>query len=151
MAIHFARFQAHSNRYGGLFAIALVVGGIAAISSNPNGFGVAQLGLAAAFVLLLTWASSRIGDDYREQAFMATELSPDEYMALNARLERYPDLRGKIKALLPESGLVSYEDAYRMETIVNDSVPGRGELENQARSDYRRALYHAVEDDDASQ
>ena len=147
MAIRFARFQAHSNRYSGPFAIALVVGGIAPISSNPNGFGIAQMGLAAAFALLLAWASSRIGDDYREQAFMAEELSPDEYMALNARLGRYPDLRGKIKTLLPESGLVSYGDAYRMEAAINDSVPGHGELENQARADYRKALYHAVEND----
>ena len=145
MGITFARYEDHSRKYLLAFGATILIGGLAAISSNPNGFGVAQVLLAAAFVLLLMYAGGRMGDDYRKQDFQASELSVDEYMALSARVERYPDLRDKIRELLPESGKVSYADAERMEPIINAHVPPGSQAEREALEQYRSTLYRSGE------
>lgn len=144
MGIKFAQYEERSRKYLIGYGVAIVVGGLTAISSNPEGFGIAQLLLAASFVLIAMYMGSRISDDYGEQAFLASELTADEYMALNARLERYPDLRDKIRQLLPESGKVSYADARRMQEIVDSHVPPASPSEQEALEEVRKALYRTT-------
>lgn len=141
MGISFARYEERSRRYLLGYAATIVVGGLAAISSDVDGFGVAQLLLTASFVFIIMYMGGRIGDDYRKQEFLGKEISVDEYMALSARVERYPDLKAKILEMLPESGHLSYADAARMEPIVNAHIPAGSQAEQEALEQYRAALY----------
>jgi hypothetical protein len=144
MGIRFAQFAENNRKYLYGFWATVVLGGLSAVTTSPNGFGLAQVLLAAAFVLLIAYASSQINDDYRKQDFLGSELTADEYLALGARLERYPDLRAKVRELLPDSGKVTYEDAERIEQIVNSHVPLGSQTEKEALEQHRSALYRGV-------
>jgi len=145
MGIRFAQYEERNRKHLYGFWVTLVLGGLSAITSNPNEFGLAQVLLAAAFVLLISCASSRINDDYGKQEFLGSELAADEYLTLGARLERYPDLRAKVRELLPDSRKVTYADAERIEQIVNSHVPLGSQTEKEALEQYRAALYRGVE------
>ena len=147
MGIKFAHYDERNRKYLYGFGAALVLGGLSAITSNPNGFGLAQLLLAASFVLLIAYSASFINDGYRKQDFLASELSTDEYMALGAWVERYPDLRNKVRDLLPESGKVSYADAEQLQQIINSHVPIGSQTEKEALERYRAALYRVTKGD----
>jgi hypothetical protein len=141
MQIHFARYEAKSQRYIYGFWAALVIGGLAAISSNPNGFGVAQILLAGAFALLVTYAAQRIADDYAEDEFLEGELTGDEYMALNSRLRMYPEIQAELHDLLPGDSRVTYVQAHRIEEIINRHAQGaRVQQDEDAREQNRKQL-----------
>jgi len=141
MQIHFARYEAKSQRYLYGYWGALVIGGIAAISTNPDGFGVAQILLAASFVLLVMYAGSQISDDYGKDAFLKQELTGDEYMALSSRLQMYPELRERLRELLPADKHVSYAQAYQIEELINQHAQGaRAQRDEEAREQNRKQL-----------
>jgi hypothetical protein len=141
MRIHFARREQKSRKMLLAFWAALLVGGIAAISS-PDGFGIAQIGLAGAFVLLAAYASASISDDYGEQAFATREVSGDEYTALNTRLQMYPDLKGPVKELIGEDSKVTYREAYQIEDVINSHALGAlAQQDEAARQESRDTLY----------
>ncbi len=141
MQIHFARYEAKHQRYIYGYWAALIIGGLAAISSNPDGFGVAQILLAASFALLCVYAAQRISDNYGEDAFFKEELSGDEYMALNSRLRMYPELREQLRDLLPLDSRVTYAQAYQIEEIINRHTQGaRAQQDEEARDQNRKQL-----------
>ena len=148
MQIHFARYEATRQRYLYGFWAALVIGGVAAVSSNPNGFGVAQILLAAAFVLLVLYASGQVSDDYGSEAFLERELTGDEYMALNSRLQMYPELRDRLRDLMPRDSHITYAQAYQIEQIINPHAQGaRTQQHEEAREQNRKQLLKTLSTD----
>lgn len=145
MQIHFARYESKSKRYLYGYWVALVIGGLAAISSNPNGFGIAQLLLAAAFVLLALYASGLISDNYGEGYFQDQEISGDEYMALNSRLQMYPELQEKLLDQVGAISRVTYAQAIEIEQIVNQHTKGaRAQQDEETRGHNREQLLKTI-------
>jgi hypothetical protein len=145
MQIHFARYEAKSKRYLYGYWVAIVIGGLAAISSNPDGFGIAQVLLAAAFLALALYASGVISDDYGNGAFLKQEISGDEYMALNSRLQMYPELREQLREHMPEDNHISYSQAFEIERIVNQHAQGaRVAQDEDAREHNRKQLLKTI-------
>ncbi len=144
MRIHFARHEQKSRKMAIGYWAAIIVGGVATISS-PDGFGIAQLGLAAAFVMLAGYASARIKDDYAEGAFADQEIGSDEYTALNTRLQMYPDLRGPVNELIGKDKKVNYREAYEIEDVINSHALGAlAQQDEAAREESRAALYKSL-------
>jgi predicted metal-binding transcription factor (methanogenesis marker protein 9) len=145
MRIYFSRYQEQSRKYVIGFWVAFLVGAVAILTANPTGFGLGALLLAVCFVALCGYMAAKVGDDYRDQDFRSRELSGDEYMALDSRLQTYPELKSQVAESLSDSRRITYAQAYELEDLVNahaDEVTATEDKEAQQKN--RQALFENV-------
>ena len=145
MRIYFSRYQEQSRKYVVGFWATFLIGGVAAVAANPHGFGLGAFFLAASFAALCGYMASKVGDDYGDEDFRSRELSGDEYMALDSRLQTYPELKDKVAESLSDSQRITYGQAYELEELVNAHADEVAAIEDKAAQEKnRQALFENV-------
>jgi len=124
MRIRFARYEEQKKSYTVGFWLCFIIGGLTAVSSGDHGIWVAEVLLAGAFVCLWGMMAARISNDYAQQEFHEKEISSDEYIALNARLNMYPDAKEEVAKVIPKDGHVTYMLGYEIEELINRHAYG---------------------------
>ncbi len=145
MRIYFSRYQEQRRKYVVGFWAAILIGGLAAVTANPTGFGLGAFLLTVAFVALCGFMAMQVSDDYGDEDFRSRELSGDEYLALDSRLQTYPELKEKIAEALSEEDRITYGKAYEIERIVNAHADKVKAAEDEAaQQTNRKALFESV-------
>ena len=145
MRIYFSRHQEQSRKFVMGFWVTVVIGGIGALTANPMGFGLGSFFLTVAFVALCGYMASKVADDHGDKEFRERELSGDEYMALDSRLQTYPELKEQVAEALSDSDRITYGQAYELETLINERADEVTAIENkEAQEKNRQTLFDNV-------
>ena len=118
MQIRFARYQDNVKGVVIAYGLAIGIGAIAALS----GAAAAGLFLFAAFILLIWYGAAVVKAGHGRAEFEDRELTGQEYQALESRLRMYPELTEKVGAMLPDTKVITYADAYHLEDLINTRV-----------------------------